>query len=58
MSTLGNYTTWIDINPQAFSDCVDMVFVVDKTYSIADYLPGIKNIVANLPTNGISCTNR
>ena len=58
MSTNGSYTTWTDINPQAFSNCVDMVFLVDRTASMNSYLPGIENIVSNLPTNGESCINR
>ena len=57
-STADSRTIWTDINPQAFSNCVDMVFVVDRTSSLNSYLPGFESIVTNLPTNGESCINR
>ena len=58
ISTIGSYKIWNDINPQFFSNCVDMVFLIDRTSSFNRYLPGIKRIVTNLPTNGYSCINR
>ncbi|KAI6654373.1 hypothetical protein LOD99_770 [Oopsacas minuta] len=54
----GSYIIWDDINPQSFSNCVDMIFIVDRSGSMDNYYPSIINLASNLPTNGESCVNR
>lgn len=44
------------INPQAL--CVDMVYIVDISSSMAGYMEGIKYLASQLPDYGNACFNR
>ena len=58
VSTPYLYSRWTDIIPQMQSECVDMVFLVDRTGSMSGYLNVIKNLAQYLPENGTNCFNR
>ena len=52
------YSRWKEIIPQIQSNCVDMVFLVDRTSSFSSSFPGVLTIANNLPENGDGCANR
>ncbi|KAI6654378.1 hypothetical protein LOD99_775 [Oopsacas minuta] len=52
------YSKWMHITPQVQSNCVDMVFLVDRTITFRQFMPGVMSIANNLPENGNGCVNR
>ena len=51
-----HFSIWTDIQPQIHTDCVDMVFLIDKSVAFFNYI--FSNTVQELPEEGYSCKNR